>query len=216
PPSSARAAWTAASLFSGTTAECRRGAITSGRFAEPGRSVNPRACRNCRKLIGPDYALTQQLSHAEARVVLDYREVGRKPPQTPDLVLPCQHGHLPDSKGPLMEAICAAAVVLAFIAFGELISIWSKARIPSLLVAMLSIFVFAKIGLVPETVIDDSMLVQIYTILVAPLLFHMGTLTPLRVMLKQWRSVIIATSGMLVAVLLILAVVAPLFGFETF
>src|SRR5699024_602397 len=47
-------------------------------------------------------------------------------------------------------------------------------------------------------------------------LFHMGTLMPLRVMLKQWRSVIIATSGMLVAVLLILAVVAPLFGFETF
>ena len=115
-----------------------------------------------------------------------------------------------------MEAICAAAVVLAFIAFGELISIWSKARIPSLLVAMLSIFVFAKIGIVPETVIDDSMLVQIYTILVAPLLFHMGTLIPLRVMLKQWRSVIIAISGMLVAVLLILAVVAPLFGFETF
>src|SRR5699024_12101943 len=64
--------------------------------------------------------------------------------------------------------------------------------------------------------IDDSMLVQIYTILVAPLLFHMGTLIPLRVMLKQWRSVIIAISGMLVAVLLILAVVAPLFGFETF
>jgi MFS family permease len=115
-----------------------------------------------------------------------------------------------------MEAIYAAAVVLAFIAFGELISIWSKARIPSLLVAMLSIFVFAKIGIVPETVIDDSMLVQIYTILVAPLLFHMGTLIPLRVMLKQWRSVIIAISGMLVAVLLILAVVAPLFGFETF
>lgn len=115
-----------------------------------------------------------------------------------------------------MEAIYAAATVLAFIAFGELISIWSKARIPSLLVAMLSIFVFAKIGIVPETVIDDSMLVQIYTILVAPLLFHMGTLIPLRVMLKQWRSVIIAISGMLVAVLLILAVVAPLFGFETF
>src|SRR5699024_1432147 len=107
--SSARAASTAARLFSGTTAESPRWAITNGRFADPGRSVNPRSCRNCRKLIGPDYALTQQLSHAEARVVLDYREVGRKPPQTPDLVLPCQHGHLPDSKGPLMEAICAAA-----------------------------------------------------------------------------------------------------------
>ncbi|MGO2036861.1 MAG: hypothetical protein ACTH2U_10305 [Brevibacterium sp.] len=115
-----------------------------------------------------------------------------------------------------MEAIFAAAIVLAFIALGELISIWSKARVPSLLVAMLGIFIFAKIGIVPDTVVDDSMLVQIYTILVAPLLFHMGTLIPLRVMLKQWRSVIIALAGMLVAVLLILAVVAPIFGFETF
>lgn len=115
-----------------------------------------------------------------------------------------------------MEAIYAAAIVLAFIAVGELVSIWSKARIPSLLVAMLGIFVFAKIGVVPETVIDDSLLLQAYTFLVAPLLFHMGSLIPLRVMLKQWRSVIIAISGMLVAVLLILAIVAPLFGFETF
>ena len=73
-----------------------------------------------------------------------------------------------------MEAIYAAAIVLAFIAVGELVSIWSKARIPSLLVAMLGIFVFAKIGVVPETVIDDSLLLQAYTFLVAPLLFHMG------------------------------------------
>src|SRR5699024_4146452 len=121
----------------------------------------------------------------------------------------------PRLEGPLMEAIYAAAVVLAFIAFGELISIWSKDRIPSLLLALLFFFVFAKIAIVLETIIDDSLLLQIYTILVAPLLFHMGTLIPLRVMLKQWRSVIIAISGMLVAVLLILAVVAPLFGFET-
>ncbi|WP_309130447.1 hypothetical protein [Brevibacterium sp.] len=115
-----------------------------------------------------------------------------------------------------MEAIFAAAVILAFIALGELVSIWSKARIPSLLVAMLGIFIFAKIGVVPTSVVDDSMLVQIYTILVAPLLFHMGSLIPLRTMLKQWRSVIITVSGMLVAVLLLLLVVAPLFGFETF
>ncbi|MCI4010059.1 hypothetical protein [Brevibacterium sp. ZH18] len=115
-----------------------------------------------------------------------------------------------------MEAIFAAAIVLAFIALGELVSIWSKARVPSLLVAMLGIFIFAKIGIVPDSVVDDSMLVQVYTILVAPLLFHMGTLIPLRVMLKQWRSVIIAVSGMIAAVLLIFVVVAPLFGFATF
>ena len=62
-----------------------------------------------------------------------------------------------------MEAIYAAAIVLAFIAFGELVSIWSKARIPSLLAATLATFIFAKIGVLPETVIDDSLLLQTYT-----------------------------------------------------
>ena len=62
-----------------------------------------------------------------------------------------------------MEAIYAAAIVLAFIAFGELVSTWSKARIPSLLAAMLATFIFAKIGVLPETVIDDSLLLQTYT-----------------------------------------------------
>ena len=62
-----------------------------------------------------------------------------------------------------MEAKYAAAIVLASIAFGELVSTWSKARIPSLLAAMLATFIFAKIGVLPETVIDDSLLLQTYT-----------------------------------------------------
>ena len=36
-----------------------------------------------------------------------------------------------------MNPIYAVAIVLAFIALGELASIWSRARVPSLLVAML-------------------------------------------------------------------------------
>jgi hypothetical protein len=115
-----------------------------------------------------------------------------------------------------MEPIYSAAIVLAFIAVGELVSIWSKARVPSLLVAMLGIFIFAQLGLVPKTVVDDSMMPAIYTILVAPILFHMGSLIPLPTLLKQWRSVIIAISGMLVAVLLLAAVVVPLFSFQHF
>lgn len=115
-----------------------------------------------------------------------------------------------------MEPIYAAAIVLAFIAAGELISIWSKARIPSLLVAMLAAFVFAQLGLIPATIIDQSLLTQIYVVLVGPLLFHMGSLIPLRTMMQQWRSVVIAISGMVVAALLLAAVVAPLFSFAHF
>lgn len=115
-----------------------------------------------------------------------------------------------------MTPVYAATVVLAFIALGELISIWSKARVPSLLIAMLGIFIFAKLGLVPGSVIDDSALTKIYAVLVGPLLFHMGSLIPLETMLKQWRSVIISLSGMLVAVLALAAVIIPLFAFGYF
>lgn len=115
-----------------------------------------------------------------------------------------------------MEPIFAATIVLAFIAAGELVSIWSKARLPGLLVAMLGAFIFAQLGLIPADVIDQSMLVQIYSILVVPLLFHMGSLIPLPTMIQQWRSVLIAIVGMLVAVLALAAVVIPLFSFEHF
>lgn len=115
-----------------------------------------------------------------------------------------------------MEPIFAAAIVLAFIAVGELVSIWSRARVPGLLVAMLGAFIFAQLGLIPADVIDQSMLMEIYAILVVPLLFHMGSLIPLPTMIQQWRSVVIAICGMLVAVLILAAVVTPLFSFEHF
>ena len=41
--------------------------------------------------------------------------------------------------------------------------------------------------------IDDSLLLQAYTFLVAPLLFHMGSLIPLRVMLKPSPSIVLLT-----------------------
>ncbi len=115
-----------------------------------------------------------------------------------------------------MEPIFAAAIVLAFIAVGELVSIWSKARVPGLLVAMLGAFIFAQLGLIPADVIDQSMLMEIYAILVVPMLFHMGSLIPLPTMIHQWRSVVISICGMLVAVLILAAVVTPLFSFEHF
>lgn len=113
-----------------------------------------------------------------------------------------------------MTAIFAATIILAFIALGELISLWSKARIPALLIAMLGTFIAVQLKIIPNTIIDDSFFPQIYAILVAPLLFHMGSLIPLKTMLAQWRSVVISIAGMIVAVGVIAAVVGPIFGFQ--
>lgn len=113
-----------------------------------------------------------------------------------------------------MTPIFAATIILAFIALGELMSLWSKARIPALLIAMLGTFIAVQLKIIPNTIIDDSFFPQIYAILVAPLLFHMGSLIPLKTMLAQWRSVVISIAGMIVAVGVIAAVVGPIFGFQ--
>ena len=113
-----------------------------------------------------------------------------------------------------MTPIFAATIILAFIALGELMSLWSKARIPALLIAMLGTFIAVQLKIIPNTIIDDSFFPQIYAILVPPLLFHMGSLIPLKTMLAQWRSVVISIAGMIVAVGVIAAVVGPIFGFQ--
>lgn len=113
-----------------------------------------------------------------------------------------------------MTPVIAIAIVLAFIAAGELVSLWSKARVPSLLIAMLGVFVAVQLGIIPKTIVDDSLLPQVYSILVLPLLFHMGTLIPLKTMLGQWRSIVITVTGMVVAVGLLFAVVGTTFGFQ--
>ena len=113
-----------------------------------------------------------------------------------------------------MSPLLAAAIILAFIAVGEILSIWSKARVPSLLVAMLGAFIFAKIGLIPEDLVTTSTMVIVGTLIQPPIMVHMGSLIPLSTMKAQWKAVLIALGGMLVGVGMVLAIVTPLFGFE--
>ncbi|WP_270450214.1 hypothetical protein [Kocuria marina] len=113
-----------------------------------------------------------------------------------------------------MAPILAAAIVLAFIALGELVSLWSKARVPALLVAMLGVFVFAKAGIIPADLVETSTMVALGALIQPALMVHMGSLIPLSVIRQQWRAVLIALAGMVVGVDFVLAAVTPLFGFE--
>ena len=116
-----------------------------------------------------------------------------------------------------MEPIYSAAIVLAFIAAGELVSDLVEGPRPQPAgrdAGHLHLRAagagaedrrrrFDDAGDLHDPGGDD------------PLPHGLGFI-PLPTLLKQWRSVIIAFSGMLVAVLLLAAVVAPLFGFQYF
>ncbi|WP_349828396.1 hypothetical protein [Brevibacterium litoralis] len=121
-----------------------------------------------------------------------------------------------------MSAVLATAIVLAFIALGELVSIATRARVPALLVAMLTLFVLAKVpapwgegSIVPADIVEVSTMVTVGALIQPAIMVHMGSLMPLRTMLQQWRAVVIAGAGIVVATGVLLAVVTPLFGFET-
>lgn len=114
-----------------------------------------------------------------------------------------------------MDPVIASMIVLAFIALGELVSIWTGAKAPALLITIVVLFVFLKTGVIPKNIIDASTFAVVGTVLQPALLVHMGTLIPVSVIKKQYKAVLIAVCGMLVSVLLLIVVVAPIFGYSS-
>lgn len=114
-----------------------------------------------------------------------------------------------------MDPVVASMIVLAVIALGELVSIWTGAKAPALLITIVVLFVLLQTGVVPKNIIDASTFAVVGTVLQPALLVHMGTLIPVSVIKKQYKAVLIAVCGMLVSVLLLVLVVAPIFGYSS-
>lgn len=115
----------------------------------------------------------------------------------------------------LQEPIVATVILFALIAAGECISIYTRARIPMLMTAMLGFLVLTWIGVFPENILELSTLPALGAILIGPLIVHMGTLMRFRILKKQWRAVVIALSGLAGALVLILSLVTLIYDFPT-
>lgn len=114
-----------------------------------------------------------------------------------------------------MEPAVAAAIILAFVALGEALSLRSRARIPSLLVTMLALFGLAKLGVIPENLVEASTLAVVGAVLQPAIMIHIGTLVPVNTIKKQYKAVLIAVGGMVVAAALVLTTVTLLFDYGT-
>lgn len=113
------------------------------------------------------------------------------------------------------QPIVATVMLFALLALGEIISIYTKARIPMLMTAMVGFLILTWIGVFPENILELSTLPALGAILIGPLIIHMGTLMPLSVLKKQWRAVVISVSGLIGALALVLIIVPLVFDFET-
>ncbi|UNL86471.1 hypothetical protein [Priestia koreensis] len=115
----------------------------------------------------------------------------------------------------LDQPVIATMLILGVIVIGEVISILTRARIPMLLVFLVLYLGLLWTGIFPKDLAEKSNFATVGVILTAPLVVHMGTLIPLKVMKKQFKAVIIALSGVIVSGGLILLVVSIVFNYKT-
>lgn len=113
------------------------------------------------------------------------------------------------------EPIVATVMLFTLLALGEVISIYTRARVPMLMTAMLGFLILTWIGVFPENILELSTLPALGALLIGPLIIHMGTLMPLSTLKKQWRAVVISLSGLIGALALVLIIVPLVFDFET-
>lgn len=123
--------------------------------------------------------------------------------------------HNVDKGGIGLQPIYLALLFLAIIAIGEIISIKSRARIPTLLVVVATVFVLLQTGILPESYIAASTFVAIGGVLVPVLIVHLGTMIPLKTMLQQYQAVLITLIGLVFSVVGVLVIVTILFNYET-
>lgn len=115
----------------------------------------------------------------------------------------------------LDQPVIATMLILGVIVIGEVISILTRARIPMLLVFLIMYLGLLWTGIFPKDLAEKSNFATVGVILTAPLIVHMGTLIPLKVMKRQFKAVLIALSGVVVSGGLILLVITFVFDYKT-
>jgi hypothetical protein len=113
------------------------------------------------------------------------------------------------------EPIVAAMLIFALFALGEFLSVVSRARIPMLFVVMFGYLLLLWTGVFPPDIADKANISAFASILPAVLIVHMGTLIPFKQLKEQYKAVLIALSGILVAVLLVIVFVTPFVGYTS-
>lgn len=114
-----------------------------------------------------------------------------------------------------MVAIVSLMVVMGFMMVGEWVSTRSKAYIPSVFITAV-LFLIGFWTIVPKNIVPQASFgTQFIAITQAVLLVHMGTLMNLKLLLKQWRAVLIALAGVVGTVTWAMGIGIMLFSWQT-
>jgi len=112
-----------------------------------------------------------------------------------------------------MTPIYATLILIAILALGDYISIITKAKVPMLFVCLFGYLILVWSGM-PKDLISISTLGPLGGMLVPILIVHMGTLIPFNQIKEQWRSIVVALIGLVIAGGFILLIISPIFGYN--
>nr|WP_263323592.1 hypothetical protein [Neobacillus sp. Marseille-Q6967] len=109
-----------------------------------------------------------------------------------------------------------ALVIVVFILFiGDLVAVRTKAWVPSIFICAV-LFLFGYWTFFPKDIVAVAGVPPVVaTMLMYLLITNMGTLLSLRELRNQWKTIVIALSGILGIIAMLLGIGTFIFGFET-
>ena len=111
----------------------------------------------------------------------------------------------------MLDYMIYFSIVLGLFVIGDWLGIWTKAKLSSIFVVLISFMLLFLFKVIPADIIDRAGLTAASKWATPILVFHMGTMINLRQLLDEWRTVVTSVIGMIAAIIGILLVI-PLIG----
>lgn len=115
----------------------------------------------------------------------------------------------------VLNVVLAFSIVLAILTIGEIVSTKTKAFIPSVFVSAVLFLIGFWTVLPADIVTQSSFSTPVVYLSMYLLLTHMGTLMSVRELLGQWKTVVIALSGIVGICAMTLTIGQVIFGWQT-
>ena len=112
-----------------------------------------------------------------------------------------------------MHAYQAVFLVILIFGLGDIVGAVTKAKVSSIFVIMMGFLILFMTGIYPADIIEISGFAAVCKFGQMMLLFNMGTTVDIATLKREWKTVIYALLGMLVAITACL-LVSPLVGLD--
>lgn len=115
-----------------------------------------------------------------------------------------------------MHPAIAFFILMGFLAFGEVISVKTKAIVPSILVFLILLLPSVWFGLLPINVIDLAGFSEALTdVIIVIIVVNMGSSLSVRTLKREWKTVLVGVGAILGIAAIVLPIGGAIFNWDT-